>query len=45
MVTDSIPLRENAKKCSKIRVLSISGLVAESMRRIHTEESISSLFI
>lgn len=45
VVSDSIPLREDAKECSKIRVLSISGLVAESMRRIHTEESISSLFI
>lgn len=45
VVTDSIPLRENAKDCAKIRVLSIAGLVAESIRRIHVEESISSLFV
>ncbi|UJF23939.1 ribose-phosphate pyrophosphokinase [Suttonella sp. R2A3] len=45
VVADSIPLREDAKKCEKIRVLSIAGLVAESIRRIHVEESISSLFV
>lgn len=45
IVADSIPLREDAKQCEKIRVLSIAGLVAESIRRIHVEESISSLFV
>lgn len=45
VVADSIPLREEAKSCEKIRVLSIAGLVAESIRRIHVEESISSLFV
>lgn len=45
VVADSIPLREEAKGCEKIRVLSIAGLVAESIRRIHVEESISSLFV
>lgn len=45
VVTDSIPLNEQAKNCPKIKVLTISGLVAESMRRIHVEESISSMFI
>ncbi len=45
VVADSIPLREKAKACAKIRVVSIAGLVAESIRRIHVEESISSLFI
>lgn len=45
VVADSIPLREEAKECKKIRVLSIAGLVAESIRRVHVEESISSLFI
>lgn len=45
VVTDSIPLSEEAKNCGKIRVLSIAGLVAESIRRIHVEESISSLFV
>ena len=45
VVTDSIPLKDDAKQCGKIRVLSIAGLVAESIRRIHVEESISSLFV
>lgn len=45
IVTDSVALREEAKACRKIRVLSIAGLVAESIRRIHVEESISSLFV
>lgn len=45
VVTDSIPLRTDAKACHKIKVLSIAGLVAESIRRIHVEESISSLFV
>ncbi len=45
IVADSIPLREDAKQCEKIRVLSIAGLVAESIRRIHVDESISSLFV
>ena len=45
VVTDSIPLRENAEQCSKIRVLPIAGLIAESIRRIHVEESISALFL
>lgn len=45
VVTDSIPLREEARGCKKVRVLSIAGLVAESVRRIHVEESISSLFV
>lgn len=45
VVTDSIPLRENAKQCKKIRVLSVAGLLAESVRRVHVEESISSLFV
>lgn len=45
VVTDSIPLGDNAKKCSKIRQLSISELLAESIRRISNEDSVSSLFI
>ncbi|MDO5091589.1 MAG: ribose-phosphate pyrophosphokinase [Cardiobacteriaceae bacterium] len=45
VVTDSIPLRDEAKSCGKIRVLSIAGLVAESIRRVHVAESISSLFV
>ena len=45
VVTDTIPLREEAKKCKKIRQLSVAGLLAETMRRIRDEESVSSLYI
>ena len=44
IVTDTIPLSDNAAKCDKIRPLTISGLIAESIRRISNEESISALF-
>ncbi|KZX76129.1 ribose-phosphate pyrophosphokinase [Oleiphilus sp. HI0009] len=44
IVTDTIPLSDNAEKCGKIRPLTISGLIAESIRRISNEESISALF-
>jgi ribose-phosphate pyrophosphokinase len=45
VVTDTIPLREDAKNCKKIRQLSVAGLLAETMRRIRDEESVSSLYI
>ncbi len=45
VVTDTIPLTEAARKCAKIRVLTISGLLAETMRRISAEDSVSSLFV
>ena len=45
VVTNSIPLSEKAKVCSKIRQISISGLLAESIRRIATGDSVSSLFV
>lgn len=45
IVTDTIPLQENAQICSKIRQLSIAEMLAETMRRISEEESVSSLFI
>ena len=45
VVTDSIPLRENAMACSKIRQLSIATMLAETMRRISEEESVSSLYM
>jgi ribose-phosphate pyrophosphokinase len=44
IVTDTIPLSDKAQKCGKIRQLTISSLIAESMRRISNEESISALF-
>jgi len=45
VVTDTIPLREDAKRCKKIRVLTVASLLAETMRRISNEDSVSSLFV
>jgi len=45
VVTNTIPLREDAEQCRKIRQLSIGELLAETMRRVSNEESVSSLFI
>lgn len=44
VVTDTIPLRDDACQCHKIRVLSAADLVAETIRRINKEDSVSSLF-
>ena len=44
IVTDTIPLSDDAKAISKIRQLTIADLLAESMRRVANEESISALF-
>ena len=43
-VTDTIPLSEEAQACGKIRVVSMARVIAETMRRINLEESVSSLF-
>ncbi len=45
VVTDTIPLREDAKACKRIRVMTVAGLLAETMRRIRDEESVSSLYV
>ncbi len=45
VVTNTIPLSEAARQCSRIRQLSIAELLAETMRRISNEESVSSLFV
>ena len=45
VVTDTIPLDESASGCERIRQLSIAELLAESVRRIHDEESIGQLFM
>ncbi|GAO36609.1 ribose-phosphate pyrophosphokinase [Sulfuricella sp. T08] len=45
VVTDTIPLHDEAKNCSRIRQLSIAELMAETMRRISNEDSVSSLFM
>jgi len=44
VVTNTVPLSEDAAACSKIRQLSIAELLAETMRRIYNKESVSSLF-
>ena len=44
VVTDTIPLSEQAKKLSNINVLSVSGMLGEAIKRIHKDESVSSLF-
>ena len=44
VVTDTIPLSEEAKNCGKIRQLSMAKLLAESIRRVSNEESISAMF-
>ena len=45
VVTNTIPLRPDAAACPQIRQLSIGELLAETMRRISNEESVSSLFV
>jgi ribose-phosphate pyrophosphokinase len=45
VVTDTIPLSEEAQACKKIRQLSTAELLAETMRRISDEESVSSLYV
>ncbi len=45
LVTDSIPLRGAARDCDKIRVLSVAELLGEAIKRIHNEDSVSSLFV
>ena len=44
VVTDTIPLTDEAKACTKIRQLTLAGLLAESIRRVNNEESISAMF-
>ena len=45
VVTNTIPLSDAARQCGRIRQLSIAELLAETMRRISNEESVSSLFV
>jgi ribose-phosphate pyrophosphokinase len=45
VVTNSIPLRPEAQACPKIKVLSVSHLLADAIHRIHNEDSVSSLFV
>lgn len=45
IVTNSLPLNGKDKTCKKIKVLSIAPILGEAIRRIHNEESVSSLFV
>jgi len=45
VVTDTIPLGEQAQACNKIRQLSVAAMLAETIRRVSREESVSTLFM
>ncbi len=45
IVTDTIPLRPDARDCEKLHAVSIAPLLGEAIRRINNEESVSSLFV
>ncbi len=45
VVTDTIPLSEAAQHCKKIRVVSLADMLAQAIKRVNVEESVSSMFI
>ena len=45
LVTDTIPLSDEAKACGKIKALSVAGLLAKAINNVHTESSVSVLFV
>jgi ribose-phosphate pyrophosphokinase len=45
VVTNTIPLSDESKKCSKIKVLSVAELLGETIKRIHNSDSVSTLFV
>ncbi len=45
LVTDTVPLGDKLENCEKLQVLSIAGLLARSIHNIHTESSVSVLFV
>jgi ribose-phosphate pyrophosphokinase len=45
VVTDTIPLSDEARGCTRIRQLTVSGLLAETIRRISDDDSVSSLYV
>src|SRR5512146_2380000 len=44
VITDTVPLGAKAS-CGKLRVLSVAGLLGEAIKRIHFQDSVSSLFV
>ncbi|MFI4918201.1 MAG: ribose-phosphate pyrophosphokinase [Legionellales bacterium] len=44
VVTDTIPLSEEAQNCGKIRVVSLADMLAQAIKRVNVEESVSSMF-
>jgi ribose-phosphate pyrophosphokinase len=44
VVTDTVPLNENAKKLKNLRILTVSEILGEAIKRIHRNESVSSMF-
>jgi ribose-phosphate pyrophosphokinase len=45
VVTDTIPLSEEARACKKIRIITMAPTLAEAIRRVNNEESISAMFL
>ena len=45
VVTDTIPLSEEAQSCKKIRIVTMAPTLAEAIRRVNNEESISAMFL
>ena len=45
VVTDTIPLTTQAAACKKVKVMSVAGLLAEAIKRIYNDDSVSSLFV
>jgi len=45
VVTDTIPLSEEAQQCAQIRQVSVANMLAETIRRIHEEESVSEMYV
>ena len=45
VVTDTIPLSEEAQDCKKIRIITMAPTLAEAIRRVNNEESISAMFL
>jgi ribose-phosphate pyrophosphokinase len=45
VITNSIPLREDAMRCTRIKTLSVAPLLARAIQSIHEDGSVSTLFI